>query len=177
MLIALVVATSLATSYDQTFDFEVGFALSHWHAPDDADVNHGLGGGGYVKVAYAYALTEWLSPRAYAGFDITGRGLHCDSCDLRSALGFGGLAVRLTAPIPWIAPFVEGGIGAAFGTIHTKVDNYVDATYHGGYVQVPFSLGLSVGHHHQADVVLGVLYHPRADQIVYIFGFGIREPL
>lgn len=72
----------------------------------------GSGDGGFGSVEYVAPGYSWLTPRAYAGLQITTP--HSDSCgatpcDVSSKVFFAGGKVRFTVPIPYVGPFFELG--------------------------------------------------------------------
>jgi hypothetical protein len=85
----------------------------------------------------------------------------------------------LTIPIPYIAPFIEVGIGASFGAMRTRTpttdEKLAGVTYH-----IPVGIGLSLGEDHNWDVGFSYLVHPtekRFDGAIALgFSFQVAGP-
>lgn len=94
----------------------VGFGVS---SPND-DSKAG-GTGFYAQGEYIFALHKWLSLRPYAGFINTNRFNETKELDrmgyevTTKAFFMGGKA-RLLAPIPYVSPFIETGLGLSIGS-------------------------------------------------------------
>ena len=81
------------------------------------------GFGFYTQGEYIIGLTRWFSVRPYAGAIFTST----DDDKIKNPQGYKvetnafllGTKVRLCAPIPWVAPFIETGIGASIGSFKT----------------------------------------------------------
>ena len=130
----------------------------------------------YVQGEYWAEPLSWLQVRTYLGFLSTStdqqRCKLAGPCDVSEDIGFLGGKLRLLAPIPYVAPFVETGLGASFGTIHaTDVD--VDRTTNGVTYDIPFALGLSVGPQHNVDLALSYLFHPDAQAFAGALAVGL----
>ena len=129
----------------------LGYGLSSAEKDDGP-----MGEGFYAEGEYILMLSEWFSPRAYAGTLITFSNADpvCREngikCAVSAKIGFLGVKGRLTIPIPYIAPFLELGIGTSIGTMTTRTltvdDGMTGITYH-----VPFAIGLSLGEDHSFD--------------------------
>jgi len=112
-------------------------------------------------------MEDWLSPRAYVGLLLTSVDTSScggfSPCDVSAKIGFAGAKVRFTAPIPYVAPFVEIGLGASAGRLTTRTasrdQSYAGVTYH-----IPFAIGLALGRDHTVEVALASLYHHDQDE-------------
>jgi hypothetical protein len=142
--------------------------------------NHGSGTGLYVEGEYAVEPTNWFIPRAYAGLLLTFPNTSsCDSpgvpCDVSAKIGFVGVKARLIAPIPYVAPFFELGVGLSVGVLTTRTpqenDGSVNVAYH-----IPVTLGLALGKDHNVEVALGYLVHPTI-QADGALAFSLSFPL
>jgi len=87
----------------------------------------------------------------------------------------GGKA-RITAPIPWVAPYVEGGIGASIGSFETVTPG-TSLQASGLIYHIPFTVGLSLGPWHNVDVAFTYYFHPTVRQYAGAAAFGISIPL
>jgi hypothetical protein len=120
-----------------------------------------------------------VNVRAYAGFLATStdssRCQLADGCDVSEEVVVLGAKVRFMAPIPWVAPFLELGLGLSIGTIHAT-DVGVDRIRHGAVVDIPLGLGLSLGPKHNVDLGVIVLEHQGAEAIGGAFYVGVNLP-
>src|SRR5262245_34834938 len=84
------------------------------------------GDGFYASVAYVLVPSAWVRGAAYAGTALTFSGTSSGcreaglECDVSTKIGFLGIKGRLTIPIPFVAPFLELGIGTSIGEIRTR---------------------------------------------------------
>ena len=123
--------------------------------------------------------TTWLVPKAYAGVLVTGAdSSSCDGgatpCDVSAKIGFAGGKVRLIAPIPYVAPFIEGGIGLSFGALTSRNPEADYGTANVAY-HVPIGAGLVLGE--MFELGLEYLLHPGAGQIDGAFALSFMFPL
>jgi len=135
------------------------------------------GEGGYAKVEYYLQPSPWFSPRAYAGLLVTfpSRDSYCDQkgihCDVSAKIGLLGVKGRLTIPIPYVAPFLELGVGTSVGAISTKTElihkDMAGVTYH-----FPLALGVSLGEDHNFDLQILFYFHPSEKQANGGIGLG-----
>ena len=168
-------STPLPTRHFHVVAGEVGYAAS---VADEVE----QGSGGYVIANYAYALSAWFEPRAYAGMVLTyfdgldGCEGYMPSCEVTAQIGIVGVKGRLIVPIPWVAPFVELGIGTSIGAMRTLTPQHaielVGITYH-----VPIGLGLALGPNHNTTVALNLLLHPIEHQWENLIGVGFAFAL
>ena len=87
-----------------------------------------------------------------------------------------GGKIRLCAPIPWIAPFIETGIGASIGSFETYTQD-VDVKKNGAQFHVPVSVGLAVGRKNNIEIAVSFYLHPSAEQSSGVFAAGFSFPL
>ena len=125
----------------------------------------GRGAGAYAKAEYIFRPTHWFTPRLYAGTVLApvasgSCGTGVEPCDVSAKIFFFGGKFRLMAPIPYVGPFIELGIGGSVGRITTRSGQQVDATTQGLMYHVPAALGLAFGERHQVDVAVQALFHP-----------------
>jgi len=156
-----------------------GLGLASPTRQDGHDVA-GRGAGGYGAVEYVYGPGEWVTPRLYTGVLLTaadaGCGVGVSPCDVSARIFFLGGKVRLMIPLPYVAPFVEAGLGASAGTISTRSGRLVDVTGGGLMYHLPFAVGLALGARHQYAIAFQYLFHPEQHQVngavALGFGFG-----
>jgi hypothetical protein len=141
----------------------------------------GSGLGFYGAVEYLIKPTVWLFPEAYAGVLITSPdSSSCDGigspCDVSAKIGFVGGKLRLLAPIPYVAPFVEGGLGVSFGSLTTRTPEADNGTTSFTY-NVPVAVGLALGEDHSFELGLSYLLHPAVGQADSAFTLSLAIPL
>ncbi len=150
----------------------IGYGIS---APYD-ETNVG-GTGFYAQGEYVLGLTKWFGVRPYAGLIFTSPNENIGGSTLSEyrvsskAFLLGGKA-RVCAPIPWIAPYFEVGLGASFGSFET----YTPMTYKkekGVLMHIPATIGLALGKDHNVDVAFTYYYHPSVDQFSGAAAIGI----
>ena len=140
-----------------------------------------MGGGLYLQGEYIIGLKSWFSIRPYAGgiFESVDKNQNIQNQPqykvTTNAFLMGG-KVRFCAPIPWVAPFIEGGIGTSIGKFETftpKV-NFSKSTI---LLHIPFSIGLAVGRHNNFEIGISGYFHPSAKQSTGVFAVGYNFPL
>lgn len=153
----------------------IGIGIS---APyEDVDISST---GFYAQGEYILGITKWFGLRPYAGIVLTS-GNDTENESLKEykvttkAFSFGG-KIRLAAPIPYAAPYIESGIGASIGTFktYTTITNIKKS---GVLLHIPFSLGLAVGRKHEVDIAFTYLFIPAAEQFSGAAAFGLLFPL
>jgi hypothetical protein len=146
----------------------LGYSFPFDRTGDDEDAS---GTGFSVGGEYALGIPVWwISPRGYAGFLFTfpDNGELCRArrvdCDVSAKIGILGAKIRFTIPIPYVAPFLEFGIGASIGAMRTRTlkihEEMSGITHH-----IPFAIGLSLGEAHNVDLSFAYLIHPSEKQI------------
>lgn len=158
-------------------DVSIGLGIS---APYD-DVNIG-GSGFYAQGEYVFGLSKWIGIRPYAGIIITSpdgitepQYAEEDYKVTSKAFLFGGKA-RFCAPIPWVAPYFEIGVGASIGSFETYTP-FTNIKKNGLLMHVPFSIGLALGRKHNIDVAFTYYYHESVDQFSGAVAVGFTFPL
>jgi hypothetical protein len=155
-----------------------GFGLS---VPYTDRQSNSQGGGFYGAAEFVLVTSMWFSPRAYAGVLLTNTDAgSCDTpgCDVHASIGFLGAKGRLTIPIPYVAPYIEAGLGASVGNLTTRVYD-IDVDFTGVTYHVPFAFGLSIGNMHDYFVDLGFsfLFHPAQSQANGALAFSLAFSL
>ncbi|RED22002.1 hypothetical protein BD847_3496 [Flavobacterium cutihirudinis] len=162
----------------------IGFASSgsyyieDYGTQDEVDV---MGGGLYLQGEYIIGLKSWFSIRPYAGaiFESVDKDQNVQNQPqykvTTNAFLMGG-KVRICAPIPWVAPFIEGGIGTSIGKFETFTPN-VNFNKSTILMHIPFSVGLAVGRHHNFEIGISGYFHPAAKQSTGVFALGYTFPL
>ncbi|KKK61918.1 hypothetical protein LCGC14_3009540 [marine sediment metagenome] len=126
----------------KSIDVAIGYGISTPY--ENVDI---YGSGFFAQGEYVLGLTRWFGLRPYAGFIITSADENDDYiADYKAtskAFLLGG-KFRIAAPIPWVAPYLEAGVGASLGKFETYTP-YVDIEKSGLLVHIPFTLGLALG--------------------------------
>lgn len=162
----------------QFITVSAGLGLSALDYEDESELS---GRGFYVHGEYVYGITKWFGLRPYAAIIITspdkngnqpGQPIYQISS---KALMIGG-KVRLCAPIPWIAPFFEVGLGASVGKFET-ITPTSNIEKSGILPHVPVSLGLALGPKHNVELAFSYYYHSSVDQMCGAVEVGFTFPL
>jgi len=155
-------------------DVSVGLAVT---VPDDnIDV---VGRGFSAQGEYVFGLSRWIGIRPYAGIILTSadkyREYEKDYKVTSKAFLVGGKA-RICAPIPWVAPYFETGIGASIGSFETYT-SLTDQKKNGILMHIPLSMGLAIGRKHNFDFGVTYYFTPSAEQASGGWIFGFTFPL
>jgi hypothetical protein len=158
-------------------DVSVGLGLT---APDDeAEIG---GSGFYAQGEYVFGFTKWVGIRPYAGIIITSpdgitqpQYQGKDYTVTTKAFLFGGKA-RICAPIPWVAPYFEIGVGASIGSFVTYTP-FTNIKKDGILMHIPFSMGLALGPKNNIEVAFTYCYTPEAKQFSGAAAIGFTFPL
>jgi hypothetical protein len=151
-----------------------------------ADSQSGYAVGLFLAAEYVRWPGSWFTPRAYYGITVTasGRAFCTDTrdlpvapCDVGTQAAFAGVKVRLMAPIPYVGPFIELGIGGSLGFFHMRIGNVVDREHAGVTPHFPFAVGLALGREHKVDLTFSYLLHPGTEQLWGGVGIGLGVPL
>lgn len=92
-----------------------------------------------------------------------------------NAFLFGG-KTRIKAPIPWVAPYFEIGIGASIGTFET-VTPFTNINKTGLLFHIPVAIGLELGRRHNFDFSFTYYYHNSVKQFSEAAAFSFSFPL
>ena len=178
-LIAFAIVQSGVAQFvkEKSINAQIGLGLS---APINS-VDETVDTGFFLQGELVLKVKSWFDIRPYAGFIFTnsdGRDLENNPTDEISeskAFLMGG-KVRLRAPIPWVAPYIEGGIGASIGSFQT-VTFFENIDRTGLIYHIPLSLGLQLGPKNNVD--LGFVYYlqPSVEQFAGAFAVGLVIPL
>ncbi|WP_140484835.1 hypothetical protein [Flavobacterium sp. GSA192] len=154
----------------------IGLGLNTSYYEED-----GGGSGFYAQAEYAKGITKWIGVRSYAGILLTSgdkTNENGDPTEYRisaKAFSLGG-KIRVAAPIPYIAPFIESGIGASIGSFQTYTPS-TNIKKNGILMHIPVSLGLAVGRKHSVDIAVSYYFYPSMKQISGALAAGISIPI
>ncbi|WP_219010262.1 outer membrane beta-barrel protein [Aquimarina litoralis] len=145
---------------------------------DNVDV---YGDGIFIQAEYVWAPKRWFSLRPYVGYINTATDEDSLSESFINARAstkafFLGGKTKLAIPIPWVAPYVELGLGASVGSFET-VTPFVNEKESGLTLHVPFSFGLALGRNNNVDVGLSYYFYPLLEQFSGAFAVGVSFPI
>jgi len=126
----------------------------------------GTGTGGFAEVDYSLPDLYWL--KFYGGTlftfpDSASCGEGVSPCDVSATLAFLGSKVRLTAPIPYVRPYIDLGVGLSAGSATVRVGDVVNRHRAGILFHVPVGLGVQIGNRWPIDVGMLIMFHPEVD--------------
>jgi hypothetical protein len=152
-------------------------------APDNKNGQEvsGSGEGFYGAAEYVFWPSAWFSPRLYSGLVIAPARADCGAgvapCDVSAEFAFAGAKARVMAPLPWVAPFLELGLGASAGRFSTRSGQVVDQVTRGIAYHVPFALGVALGERRRFEIALLYLFHPEQKQFSGAMAVGLQFAL
>jgi hypothetical protein len=180
LLAIILLCSNLAAAQfikEKAISIQVGYGLSAPNNSIDPIVDDGF----FAQGEYVMTITSWVAISPYAGVLFTssnGEDIDGNPTNEKaetSAILLGG-KVRLRAPIPWVAPYVEIGIGTSIGKFVT--DTAFDDIDKGGIIyHIPFSFGLELGKNHNVDLGFVYYFQPTVEQYAGAFAVGITFPL
>lgn len=135
----------------------------------------------YLQGEYVIGVKSWFSIRPYAGaifesLDKNQKEQDQSQYKVTTNVFLVGGKVRLCAPIPWVAPYIEGGIGASAGKFETFTPN-INFNRSDVLLHLPFSIGLAVGRNNDFEIGISGYFHPAAKQSTGVFAVGYSFPL
>ncbi|WP_166920514.1 hypothetical protein [Flavobacterium poyangense] len=154
------------------------YYIENYGSQKEVDV---MGGGLYLQGEYIIGVKSWFSIRPYAGaiFESVPKDQNIQNQPqykvTTNAFLVGG-KVRFCAPIPWVAPFVEGGIGASAGKFETFTPN-INFNKSDVLLHIPFGFGLALGRNNNFEIGISGYFHPAAKQSTGVFALGYTFPL
>lgn len=159
---------------ERSADVSIGLGIS---APyDEYDV---AGSGFYAQGEYVLHLASWIDVRGYLGMiiaeDVEDEELDKGFRSTASAALFGA-KTRITAPIPWFAPYIELGYGASLGSFETYTP-LTGKEQSGLLFHFPFTLGVGLGPDHQVNLEFTYYFHDRVQQFSGAAAIGFSIPL
>ena len=180
ILIVIILTSNLVDAQfikEKAINAQIGFALS---TPKNS-LGYVVNSGFFAQAEFVLKIASWLEMRPYAGFI----SIKSNGKDLRNintsekaesnAFLLGG-KVRVRAPLPWVAPYLEIGIGGSIGEFETIATPYkIDKN--GIIYQIPISIGLELGRNN--NFALGFTYFLQSfvEQHAAAFAIGITFPL
>ena len=135
----------------------------------------------FMQAELILKISSWFEISPYAGFINTSASdedLNGNVTKERvetTTFYFGGKA-RLKAPIPYLAPYIEIGIGLSIGSYLTQTAFY-DVDRSGLAYHIPLALGLELGKNNNVDLEILYLFHLGEAQFSGMLGVGLIIPL
>ena len=162
---------------EKSINAQIGYGISVPYESVDNIADRGF----FAQGELVLKVASWFELRPYAGFILTnsnGKDLHENPTNEKAeskAFLFGG-KTRVRAPIPWVAPYLEIGVGTSIGTFETLTafDN-IDKS--GIIYHIPFALGLELGKNNNVDIGFTYYFQPSVQQFVGAIAVGITFPL
>ena len=180
ILLTLFLTSNLAKAQvitEKSLNVQIGYGLSSAYKSIDDIADDGF----FAQGELVLKVTSWVELRPYAGFIFTssnGKDINDNPTDEKAttkAFLLGGKA-RLRAPIPWVAPYIEIGIGTSIGKFET-LTTYDDIDKSGIIYHIPFTLGLELGRDHNVDLAFTYYFQPSVQQYAGAFALGLTFPL
>ena len=162
---------------EKSINIQVGYGLSAPNNSVDEIVDDGL----FLQGELVLKVASWIEFRPYVGLIFTnsnGKDINDNPTDEiaeTNALLLGGKS-RVRAPIPWVAPYIEIGIGASIGKFTTFTA--FDAIDKSGFIyHIPLSFGLELGRNHNIDLGFSYYLQPSVEQYAGAVALGLTFPL
>lgn len=162
----------------QFINANIGFGLTapYYESEDDNMIGNGF----YAQAEYVWSPRTWFGVRPYAGVIIASgesdKVMSEPPARIKSNAALLGAKVRIVAPIPYVAPFLESGIGLSVGSFETYTE-YTNLKKNGVLFHIPFSMGLALGREHNIEVKFTYYYHESAEQFSGAVALGLTFPL
>ena len=162
---------------EKSINAQIGYGLSLPYESVENIADQGF----FAQGELVLKAASWFELRSYAGFILTssnGKDLNDNPTNGKAeskAFLLGGKA-RVRAPIPWVAPYVEIGIGTSIGKFETLTA--FDNIDKGGIIyHIPFAFGLELGENNNVDLGFTYYFQPSVEQYAGAFAVGITFPL
>lgn len=179
LLILILTSTLINAQFikEKSINTQIGYGLSAPNNSVDGTVDDGF----FIQGEFVLKVTSWFELRPYAGLILTNsKGKNLDGKPtnekaVSKAFLLGGKA-RLRAPIPWVAPYFEIGIGTSIGKFETFT-NFDNINKSGLIYHIPISIGLELGRNNNFDLGFSYYLQPSVQQYAGAFAIGITFPL
>ncbi len=182
LIITITYQLKAQSQVEKFLNISIGYGLTEGlYGSEDTDEAPVIGTGFFAQGEYIFKYCNWFELRPYAGF-LNAKAN--DDKDLYYDYGYKAHATalllggkfRITAPIPYIAPYFETGIGASIGSFETKT-RYWDIDTHGVFGHIPLNFGVKIGHDHEYEIAFIYYIQPKIEQISGAMAFGITIPI
>lgn len=166
---------------ERAIDVSIGLGISSPYYYVDEEVDDEYSSGFYAQGEYVFTVSKWVDLRPYVGFILTQPNENKKQqntpvyTSTTNALLIGG-KVRIIAPIPIVAPYLEVGLGTSIGSFKTFTQ-YSNINESGFRYHIPLSFGLEIGVKHNYDFAFTYYFNPSVEQFSGAMAFGISIPL
>jgi hypothetical protein len=177
-LIFSIVSNNAACAQEKKSEYiqaSIGLGLV---APND-EKSEVFGSGFYVQAEYVKNFSRFLAVRPYAGLIIASGNDKREGFQqykIKSNAFMIGAKGRLSIPIPYVAPFLELGIGLSAGSFKTYTPN-INKERTGIVPHIPFSLGFALGRNHEFETKFIYYFHDSVEQFSGAAAIGLSFPL
>lgn len=162
---------------EKSITAQIGYGLSSPYNSIDEIVDDGF----FAQGELVLKVASWIEFRPYAGFILTnsnGKDLNDNPTDEKAeskAFLLGG-KTRVRAPIPWVSPYIEIGIGTSIGKFKT-LTAYDNIDKSGIIYHIPASFGLELGKNNSVDLGFAYYFQQSVQQFAGAFAVGITFTL
>lgn len=162
---------------EKAINVQIGYGISGPYYSVDDIANNGF----FAQGELVLKVASWVEFRPYAGFILTnsnGKNLQDQPTNEKAeskAFLLGG-KVRLRAPIPWVAPYAEIGIGTSIGKFETFT-GFSNFDKSGIIYHIPFAFGLELGRSNNVDIGFITYFQPSVEQYAGALAVGVTIPL
>ena len=180
LLLIIILTSNLAEAQfikEKSINAQIGYGMTLPYYSIDDIANDGL----FLQGEYVLRVASWVELKPYAGLIFTssdGKDINDNPTNEKAeskAFLIGG-KTRVRAPIPWVAPYLEIGIGASIGKFETYTA-FTNIHKSGLIYHIPFSFGLELGRDNNVDLGFTYYLQPTVEQDVGAFAVGISIPL
>lgn len=180
----IVILTTLQFSQAQPnegefIDVNIGFGNTFSSYEDVPTIANGF----FLQGEYVIGISKWFGIRPYLGYISTNFEDDKEffnpvfpASRINMSAFFTGGKFRLAIPIPYVAPFIESGIGFSFGNVET-VNQFENVNKNGVFLHIPVSLGLALGKRHNFELAFKYLVYPNINVINGAATIGFSIPL
>ncbi|TCK68511.1 hypothetical protein DFQ05_0019 [Winogradskyella wandonensis] len=162
---------------ERSINAQIGLGLTvPYNSVDDVSST-----GFFIQGEYVLTVKSWLELKPYFGFITTNsngedvNGNPSPEFAEATAVFLGG-KFRLRAPIPYVAPYIELGIGTSVGKFTTiTAFDVVDKS--GLAYHIPVALGLELGKNHGVDLGFTYYFQPQEKQFSGAVAVGLSFPI
>ena len=179
LTIGILTLTKAQEKTKKAIKASIGYGIS---APynDTNNAQDYTGTGFYAQVEYVVNIKKWFALKPYAGLIFTSEDKNNKSNPLgykvtSNAFLIGGKA-RVMAPIPYVAPYFELGLGVSAGSFETFTPN-IAIKKNAILTHIPFSIGLAIGKKHNVDVEFTYYYQSPVQQFIGAMAIGLTFPI
>lgn len=177
LVVAVFATTQINAQFikEKSINASIGYGMSFPY--DNVDISSS---GFYAQGELVLTVTKWFDLRPYVGFISTKTSsedldLYPDYKSLIGAVMIGG-KTRVSAPIPWFAPYLEIGIGTSIGSFKT-ITPFTNIDKNGLALHIPFSIGVALGPKNNVDIAFTYNIHNSVEQVAGAMAVGLSFPI